>query len=235
MTIAGAGTPEAAWLPYLADLPPYPLPAGPVTLIAPHPDDEVLAAGGLLARLAAAGTEVRVVSVTDGEASNPGGSVPPGELAARRVAETAAALARLGVTRRTRLRRPDGGAAGLEAPVAGLMLAPGGTVLAPWTGDGHPDHEAVGRGAAAAAARAGAVLVEYPVWAWHWATPGDPAVPWSRARRLDLAGDVRNAKSRALSEFHSQTAPLGPRPEDAPVLPPHILARFTRPYEVFFV
>jgi LmbE family N-acetylglucosaminyl deacetylase len=234
VSIVGAGTPEVVWGPFLAGLPPYGLPAGPVTLIAPHPDDEVLAAGGLLARLVAAGTDVRVVSVTDGEASNPGGSVPPQELAARRVAETATALARLGVTRRTRLRRPDGGADTLEAPVAGLLLPLGGTVLAPWAGDGHPDHEAVGRGAAVAAARAGAVLVDYPVWTWHWATPDDPTVPWSRARRLDLAEDVRNAKSRALSEFHSQIAPLGPRTEDAPVLPPHVLARFTRPYEVFF-
>jgi LmbE family N-acetylglucosaminyl deacetylase len=230
--IAGAGTPETAWLPFLAGLPPYPLPAGPVTLFAPHPDDEVLAAGGLLAALAGAG--VTVVSVTDGEASNPGGSVPPAELARRRVAETTAALAVLGVTTRVRLGLPDGGAAGLEAPVAAVGLPAGGVVLAPWAGDGHPDHEAVGRGAATAAARAGARLVEYPVWTWHWAAPGDPRVPWHRARRLDLPPAVAAAKTRALAEFGSQTAPLGPLPADAPVLPPAVLARFTRPYEVLF-
>jgi LmbE family N-acetylglucosaminyl deacetylase len=230
--IAGAGTPEAEWLPFLAGLPPYGRPAGPVTLLAPHPDDEVLAAGGLLALLAGAGVPVRVVSVTDGEASNPGGSVPPAELAALRAAETAAALAALGVTDRTRLGLPDGGAAGLEAPVAALELT--GTVLAPWRGDGHPDHEAVGRGAATAAARTGAALVEYPVWAWHWAAPGDPAVPWERARRLDLPPGIAARKARALAEFRSQTAPLGPLAADAPVLPPAILARFTRPYEVLF-
>lgn len=232
VSIAGDGTPESVWLPFLAGLAPFPLPAGPVTLVAPHPDDEVLAAGGLLARLAAAGADVHVVSVTDGEASNPGGSVPPAELAARRVAETTAALAALGVHRRTRLRQPDGGAAALENPVA--ALDPGAVLIGPWAGDGHPDHEAVGRGCAAAAARTGAVLVEYPVWAWHWAVPADPRVPWSRARRLDLPAPVRAAKARALAEFRSQTAPLGPRPQDAPVLPPPVLARFTRPYEVYF-
>lgn len=232
VTVAGAGTPEAAWLPFLAGLPLFPLPAGPVTLVAPHPDDEVLAAGGLLALLVAAGVPVEVVSVTDGEASNPGGSVPPAELAARRVAETAAALAALGVTARRRLGLPDGGAADLEAPVA--ALEPGQVLVGPWAGDGHPDHEAVGRGCAAAAARTGATLVRYPVWAWHWAGPGDARVPWDDAARLELPPAVRAAKLRALAEFGSQTRALGPRPEDLPVLPPAVLARFTRPFETFF-
>ena len=36
-------------------------------VVAPHPDDEVLAAGGLIARVAAAGGRVRIVYLTDGE------------------------------------------------------------------------------------------------------------------------------------------------------------------------
>src|SRR5207249_248864 len=41
-----------------------------VLLIAPHPDDETLAAGGLLQRVLAAGARLRVLFVTDGE-NNP--------------------------------------------------------------------------------------------------------------------------------------------------------------------
>jgi LmbE family N-acetylglucosaminyl deacetylase len=46
------------------------LPIAPGTramIVAPHPDDEVLAAGGLIQRLHAAGAAVRVVYVTDGD------------------------------------------------------------------------------------------------------------------------------------------------------------------------
>ena len=39
-------------------------------VIAPHPDDESIAAGGLLQRAIAAGGEVRVIFVTDGD-NNP--------------------------------------------------------------------------------------------------------------------------------------------------------------------
>jgi len=39
-------------------------------IIAPHPDDDVIAAGGMIQRIVATGADVRVVVVTDGE-SNP--------------------------------------------------------------------------------------------------------------------------------------------------------------------
>src|SRR4051812_38246721 len=41
-----------------------------ILLLAPHPDDEVLSAGGLLQRAAAANARVDVLFITDGE-SNP--------------------------------------------------------------------------------------------------------------------------------------------------------------------
>lgn len=49
--------------------------------------------------------------------------------------------------------------------------APGTRCAATWRGDGHPDHEAVGRAAAEACARTDVELLEYPVWMWHWAHP----------------------------------------------------------------
>ena len=64
-------------------------------VVAAHPDDEVLGAGGLISVLAAAGARLRLVAVTDGEGSHRG-RADPAMLATRRTAETAAALSALG-------------------------------------------------------------------------------------------------------------------------------------------
>ena len=69
------GTPEEAWESWL-ELRHLPV-ADPqawrsVVIVAAHPDDEVLGAGGTMALLAAAGARLRLVAVTDGEASHPG-------------------------------------------------------------------------------------------------------------------------------------------------------------------
>ncbi len=238
--IAGTGTPESAWQPYLRSLT---LPALAVTpapsravVVAPHPDDEVLGVGGLLAVLAAAGTQVDLLAVTDGEASHPGGSVPPPELARRRRAETCAALDALAVPARVRhLHLPDGGRDALTEPVAeALALRPGDWLLGPWIADGHPDHEAVGRACVRAAERDGARLLGYPVWTWHWAAPGDPRVPWATAVQVTWPPEVSVRKAAAIAAFGTQIAPLGQAPADAPVLPPNVLDRFARPYEVLF-
>ncbi len=235
--IEGPGTTEQEWLPFLAglDLPALPLQPPPTraVVVAPHPDDEVLGVGGLLALLQAAGTRVEVVAVTDGGASHPGGSLSPDELVPLRRAETRSALRALGLPGGvTALGLPDGGAGALEEPVSeALRLQPDDWLLAPWEHDGHPDHEAVGRGCATAAQRDGARLLAYPVWAWHWDRPGG-ALPWARAHRVDLPADVRAVKDAAVQLFATQVRPIGPRPQDAPVLPPAVLARFARDVEV---
>jgi LmbE family N-acetylglucosaminyl deacetylase len=235
--IIGAGTAEQRWLawPAMTRWPALDVPESGVPLVvAPHPDDEILGVGGLLALLGAA----EVAAVTDGEASHPeSGVYTPATLAEVRRHETGDALTRLGLPDAPvrRLGHPDGGVdeAALTAQLTGL-LSPGRWCLATWRGDGHPDHEAVGRAAAAACATTGAVLLEYPIWTWHWAEPDDDRVPWHRARRIELPAGVRAAKAHAIAAFRSQITALGPEPGDAPVLPAHVLARFARPWEVVF-
>ncbi len=202
-------------------------------MVAPHPDDEILGVAGLMATVGGAD----LVAVTDGEASHPGSTVYTRDgLADLRRAETAEALSRLGVRGEVyRLGQPDGGIdenAVTDALIG--LLTPGRWCLATWREDGHPDHESVGRAAARACAATGARLLEYPIWTWHWAAPDDPRVPWDRAVRVDLAPAAAAAKAGALAAFPSQTEPLGPGPADAAILPPHVLARFTRPFEVLF-
>ena len=72
------------------------------------------------------------------------------------------------------------------------------------------------------------------MWAWHWACPTDPRVPWDHAVAVSLPPAVRASKARAIAEFRTQIRPLGPDPADRPVLPPQVLERFTRPWEVLF-
>ena len=232
--IDAPGTAEATWAGW-ARL--GALPVADITrwrsavILAAHPDDEVLGAGGLIAALAAAGARLRLVAVTDGEASHPGHPAP-GELARRRTAETTAALRVLGAAKAEviRLRLPDSGLSSREAEIAARLsaLADGFDVcLAPWTGDAHPDHEAVGR----AARRAGPPVLLYPVWMWHWSFPGDPAVAWDQAVQVPLPPGIAACKRLAIRCFHSQ---LSPREGTGPVLSPETIAHFTREAEVFF-
>jgi LmbE family N-acetylglucosaminyl deacetylase len=135
-----------------------------------------------------------------------------------------------------RLGLPDGGVAEDGDELAGCLtslLAPGVVCVAPWIRDGHPDHDATGRAAAAACAATGATFLTYMVWTWHWATPGDDQVPWSRCRRLDLTRAERTRKRWAVGAFASQIAALSAAPGDEAILVPEMLEHFDRPYEVF--
>lgn len=242
--IQAPGTDEERWRSWAGwcRMPEFALPEeGRVVVAAAHPDDEVLGVGGTLARLAAAGLAVTVVSVTDGEGSHPGNTagLTPGRLAELRAVELCDALRELGAGDAdvVRLGVPDTGVAGHEARLTDELadLLPGAVLcLAPWTGDVHGDHEAVGRAAVAASRRESVPCALYPVWMWHWAEPDDPRVPWHRASRITLPSAVRARKRVAIERFATQIRPLGPAPQDAAVLPPEELAHHLRDWEVVF-
>jgi LmbE family N-acetylglucosaminyl deacetylase len=200
-------------------------------IVAAHPDDEVLGAGGLISMLAASRARLRLVAVTDGERSHQGHS-SPAALARRRTAETAAALRALGAqgTEVIRLQLPDSGLAAREDELA-AALAPLTTgfdlCLAPWHRDMHPDHEAAGRAARQASP---GQFYEYPVWMWHWAVPADPRVPWDQAMRIPLPPRAAGRKRAAITCFTSQTEDRGHGL--GPVLSPGMIAHFTRSMEV---
>jgi LmbE family N-acetylglucosaminyl deacetylase len=181
-----------------------------------------------MAILAAAGVRLRLIAVTDGEASHPGAD--PAVIARTRIAESAAALDLLGAgdAEVIRLRFADTKVADREeelAAILGELCAGFGACLAPWEGDGHADHEAAGR----AARRAVPDALAYPVWMWHWATPGDPRVPWRRACQVALPADAAARKRSAIAAFTSQlTDREGGLP---PILPAGDVAHFTRRWQ----
>ncbi|VXB15554.1 putative N-acetylglucosaminylphosphatidylinositol deacetylase [Luteimonas sp. 9C] len=242
--IAGDGVPESAWRrsAWLAALPALPAQAwltgtSRVVVVSPHPDDEALGCGGLIATARAMGLPVHVVSVTDGEACYPDSPVWPAErLRTVRRRELDCALAILGVEIDAidTLDIGDGRVAERETELAHALaplLHTGDRVLTTWRGDGHPDHEATARAVECAAARRGAEVVQFPVWAWHWLSPGAAQTPLPGAQRLVLTPAACRAKAAALGCFVSQLHDDRPGTPD-PILPPHVLERFDRDFEV---
>jgi LmbE family N-acetylglucosaminyl deacetylase len=200
-------------------------------IVAAHPDDEVLGAGGLISALAASGARLRLIAITDGEGSHRG-LADPVALARRRAAESVDALRALGAneTEVIRLGLPDSGLAGHEEKLTATLtrLVAGFDVcLAPWDHDLHPDHETAGRAARRAS---GAPVLSFPIWMWHWAFPADPRVPWEQAVRVPLAPGPAARKRAAIGRFASQTEDRGGGL--GPVLSPGMITHFTRAMEV---
>jgi LmbE family N-acetylglucosaminyl deacetylase len=236
------GTPESVWLGSgrLDALPTLDL-GRPrrVVVVAPHPDDEVVGAGGLLHTLIASGVPFEILAVTDGEASHPkGGPGRARDLTVRRPQETLRALRRLGCPTPmvTRLGIPDGRVTEHEDQVGDAVAGrarPGDLWFAPWPRDGHPDHDACGRATDAVTSRLGVRSLGYLVWAWHWADPSGDDLPWADCRRFDLDQPTLSRKRWSIEAFRSQIRPLGPDPGATPVLPTAVLARFWRRVEVY--
>lgn len=219
------------------------LPAGRrLVVVAPHPDDEVLMCGGLLAHLAADDSELLLISVTDGTGSHPGSALWPEErLRVERPRESADALSRLGFDPRTvqwlRLGLADSAVADSHDALLQQLCATlrsGDRLLTTWRHDGHCDHEAVGRACASAAWQCQAQLLEVPVWAWHWAHPEDSRLPWLRARKLAVPAHRLKRKRAALAAHRSQVSadPSTGRPA---ILSPATLERLLQPFELVFL
>lgn len=198
---------------------------GSFVVLAPHPDDETLGCGGLIAMACERGYHVEVVVLTDGSGSHPNSpSYPPERLAAVRRAEVQAAGRALGLqsghitfldVRDTQAPTSgpafDHAVADIEAVV---RAAAASTLFVTWRHDPHCDHEAAALAAATVAARvAGLHLWEYPIWGLHRSpeTHLDASPP--SGFRLDIAPDLE-AKRTAIASHRSQmTALIADDPE----------------------
>jgi len=215
-----------------------------LVVVAPHPDDDVLGCGALIAR-AAQRMPVRVVYVTDGAASHRGSAAfPPAVLKDVREHEARRGLRRLGVAAAPRfLEWPDGTVPraddGEAAPLLDALAAaiPDDEKLAvayPWRRDPHPDHRAV------------ASLVEmvlrdrrrvarfaYTVWLDVRGEDTDAPQP---DEGIAVTVDSRPwlpAKLAALREHRSQLGNLITDAVEAFELPVALLTRALGPFERF--
>ena len=186
------------------------LAGAPALILSPHPDDESLGCGGLIA---SAPRAIHLAIVTDG-AGLPGAAPT---LAARRQAETLAATGSLGLPAshvhfwnvRDGAAPHSGRAARLLADKAAALATQLGarTILTTWNYDPHPDHVATYRYAQQAARQLGTALFAYPVWAWM--LPGRTLLPNLHPAGVNLRlGSLIERKRHAVQQHRSQVAAL---------------------------
>ena len=171
-----------------------------VVIVAPHPDDETLGAGGTALLHRQAGDHLTVVVVTDGRGSRAGGLLPD-EMARHRAREIQAAAAHLGVNDLVCLDLPEGQ---WDEQDACAHLAPllheAHIVYAPSCVDFHPEHIKVARTIAALLHPAQIIRI-YEI-----------GVPLT-APLVNLVADisaVSPTKQRALAAFATQADALVP-------------------------
>lgn len=215
-------------------------------VVAPHPDDETLGCGGLVALASAAGCDVSVVVVTDGAASHVHSRTwPPLRLARQRRSEVVGALRILGVERPpVFLNLPDARTQELSLPVvskvrdtlaACIVEHRAEAVFTTWRREPHCDHRFAYTLTldALRAVSASIALVEYMVWTPIAGSPEDHPRPFETEQiGLDIR-PVREAKIAAVQAHKSQ---LGHLIEDDPTgftLSTEHLTAMTGPYEQF--
>jgi len=215
----------------------------PLLILAPHPDDETLGCGGLIATASELRLRPRVAYLTDGAASHPGSRAwPPERLAAERHKEALEALRVLGVPAADVMflgwpdaapHKPDAAAFGesLATLVNAMRRAQVRSMWAPWGEESHGDHVAAASLAAAAARAANIIVMSYLVWGWQ-----DPRLTGAAGAgeiwTLDCPRTVPRRR-RALSCHRTQTTSLIKDAREAFRIPPQLAALTERPAEVF--
>ena len=214
---------------------------GPVLVIAPHPDDETLGCGGLIARRRSEGRRVVVVVLTDGRAllvrfgilNDP----TPEEVSRLRKDETRRAFRILGGDpadlrfldfENERLIEKKGEAVAKLAAVLEEIKPSEVYVTSPF--EAHPEH--VAANAIVREARAGAgvepTLFEYSVSPRKGSPPPGPS---SRRHEVDVSAQ-RAREREALGVFRSHLGILSPR-QSKPLAANY--DEYLTPVETFFV
>jgi LmbE family N-acetylglucosaminyl deacetylase len=216
---------------------------GGVVVIAPHPDDESLGCGALLAAAAKGHVPTRIVVVSDGCLSHPNSRLYPRERLRRTRQEEARDAAQtlgLAVQDVVFLDLPDASvpAAGATAERAAERIAAvaneagARSLFVTWRHDTHCDHQA-----AYAMARAAqrmlteARLFEYSIWGRSVSSETLDAPP-PRGWRFPIAVH-RERKRAAINAHASQVSLLIDDDPEGFVLPAEIIADCLRRDELF--
>jgi LmbE family N-acetylglucosaminyl deacetylase len=217
---------------------------GGLVVVAPHPDDESLACGGLIAEACAQGRSVRVVFVSDGTGSHPNSKkYPESRLRDLREREALEAIFELGLNPvdavflrfRDRFVRGEGPLA--EESIAIILdcirQVGAEALFVTWRYDPHCDHQASYSLARSAQRNlSGVRLFEYTVWG-SALPPTTPIGKLSEGFRIQI-DRWKEKKRRAIAAHRSQTTALIDDDPNGFRLGEKDLARFRHPYEFFF-
>ncbi|MEX2476015.1 PIG-L deacetylase family protein [Marinobacter sp.] len=191
----------------------------PMLIASPHPDDETLGCGGLIARCAALGCAVAVLAMTRGEASHPGDTDWQARLGGIREREQRNALKVLGLTDPDiiRLALPDGGLEHLEPEQSSqlrdcilrvMQSRSIRTVFVPAIDDCHADHRMTARLLAN-------VVVDHPVGHFfsYQIWPPEERPPRVSANECKYTHDISDLvalKREAIYQHRSQLGVIDP-------------------------
>ena len=230
-----------------AVIPPFVAPdaltgQAPIVVLAPHPYDEILGCGCLLA-YAFAHDGAQFICMTDGGASHPGSKDwPPARLSAARRSELCNAVTCLGGTPAdvTWLDHPDGwlGAqnqGAIAARISAICRDLGARHLfASAKQDHHEDHKSTARIAGlVAAAVPGLTHFAYPVWSRH----DDPNLLTHIAHHRPQAIDPAPASARKRAAISANATQLGGVITDDPAgfsLRPGLIEMFIQTPEIYW-
>ena len=216
---------------------------GSCLVIAPHPDDETLGCGAAIIQARKAERDVHIIIITDGRAWPKSSLITPEVLAAMRHEETLRACEALGVAAENIifLSVTDGEAMQQVDKIADDLLrqierlSPS-QIFSPYGCDTHADHIAVAA-AMDKLVQSRAVtcrIYEYVIWFWPKQALWHLLFPYrlARLRRVSTKG-LLDRKREALTRHRSQCENLTGE-ANWHVFSQHDLARFFRPYELFF-
>jgi LmbE family N-acetylglucosaminyl deacetylase len=219
-----------------------------VLVVAPHPDDESLGCGGLVATLALTGTAFCFVFVTDGGASHPGSRAWPRErLVACRRDEAVEALRRLNVedANVNFLALPDAAMPARGSSVWDKSVAQFAEIISefnpasallPWRRDPHCDHRASWRLTrdSLRLANAHPKILEYPIWLDEFGEEGDrPRQGEARPVAFDVAAALP-AKRAAIAAHLTQTTRLIDDDPNGFRLTEAVIERLAQPTETYW-
>ena len=221
---------------------------GASLVLSPHPDDESLGCGGMIALLREKEVPVHVAFITDGAASHPNSvRFPPHKLAALRKQEATAACKVLGVEDDALyfFEQPDGklnDSLTEKSPILVEKLAKiiekwnFKSVFVPYKNDAHPDHKATWKLLQLALQKSNhkPTLIEYPIWLWKNGKKEDyPDLSEYNFFRLNIT-EVQERKERAIAAHKSQVTHFIEDDPEGFCLTPELLEPFLGKEEYFF-
>ena len=219
---------------------------GTTVVIAPHPDDESLGCGGIIALLKKEGRSVKIVFVSDGSMSHPNSKKYPASLLMQlREKEALTAVKILGVPKKDCffMRLKDGAVPhemdkNFDNAVSVmnniLTSINADAILLPWKHDPHTDHQACWKiiNKSLLDLETPVQLYHYLIWFWERGTPDleiRNAVDWFK---IDIS-TVIPLKLKAINAHQSQVSKMIDDDENGFILSPGVISHFEDQYELF--